>query len=366
MRGHDGAAAVDPPVLIVQVQLRFILDEIHVGLPEALHRADVLPVSLKAVGEHAPAIPQHGGDDVFAEVVLRAFLPVIPHQELPQHRPGKNINSHGSLVALGLPRLFLKFHNAVVRVRVHDAEAVRFFHGNLQNGNGRVCLFFLMVTEHGRIIHFINVVAGKDEHIIRVVPLDEADVLADGVCRAGIPFAAAALHIGREDVNAAGVAVKVPCAAVAEISVQLKRLVLGEHTHGVHPGIDAVGQREVNDAVFAPEGNRRLCRAVREHAKARTLSAGKQHCDHAFFDHTRVPPYQMSYELALKRLPESNIPMVLLGYGPLTPRTAPFAASRGNTRPHTLRAALRRGSRRPPAPWKARRAQPFPRSTSRA
>ena len=34
-------------------------------------------------------------------------------------------------------------------------------------------------------------------------------------------------------------------------------LVLGEHPHSVDAGVDAVGQREINDAVLAAEGHRR-------------------------------------------------------------------------------------------------------------
>ena len=223
--------------------------------------------------------------------MLGRLIAVVPHQEFAQHRPCEDINPHRSLIALGLPRLFLKFHNAVFRIRVHDAEAVCFRHGHLQNGDGGIRPFFHVVAQHGGIIHFIDMVAGKDQHIFRGIPLDEADVLADSVRRAGIPLAAAALDIRRKHINAAGVAVQVPRAAVTKVPVELERLVLRQHAHGIHAGVDAVGQRKVDDAVFPPEGNRRFCRAVCEHAKARALPAGQQHCNHAFLDHTRVPPF---------------------------------------------------------------------------
>ena len=54
-------------------------------------------------------------------------------------------------------------------------------------------------------------------------------------------------------------AVKIPRLAVAQIGVQLQRLILGEHADGVDAGIDAVGQGKVDDAVLAAEGDGGLC-----------------------------------------------------------------------------------------------------------
>ena len=71
--------------------------------------------------------------------------------------------------------------------------------------------------------------------------------------------------------------VEIPRRAVAEIVVELERLILGQHADGLDAGIDAVGQREVDDAVFAAVGNGRLCDVFGEDAEPAALSAGEQH-----------------------------------------------------------------------------------------
>ena len=50
---------------------------------------------------------------------------------------------------------------------------------------------------------------------------------------------------------------------------------LGQDAHGVNAGIDAVGKREVNDAVFAAEREGRLCDTLCERIEPAALSAGK-------------------------------------------------------------------------------------------
>jgi len=47
-------------------------------------------------------------------------------------------------------------------------------------------------------------------------------------------------------------------------------LVLGQHTDFADAGIDAIGQREVDDAEFTPEEHSRLCTPPRQFMQART------------------------------------------------------------------------------------------------
>ena len=118
----------------------------------------------------------------------------------------------------------------------------------------------------------------------------EADVLVDGVCGALVPVGALCLLIRRQGVHTAVQAVKVPGLAVADVLVQLLGLILGRDANGINVGVDAVGQREVHDAVFAAETDRRFCRFLCQRIQARTTSAGKDHC-HNFFCHSFILPF---------------------------------------------------------------------------
>ena len=67
-------SGVDDPVLVVEVELGVVGEERHVGLPVRLDRADVLPVAVVAVAEHAGAGVDHRRDDVAPEVDVRSSV----------------------------------------------------------------------------------------------------------------------------------------------------------------------------------------------------------------------------------------------------------------------------------------------------
>ena len=140
-----------------------------------------------------------------------------------------------------------------------------------------------MELEHLVVIHFVDVVPAQHGHILGIIAVHKGDVLIDGVGGALVPGLGFRLGVGREDVRAAPVAVQVPGLAVADVVVQLQGLVLGEHAHGVDAGVDAVGQREIDDAVFAAEGHRGLGGVLGEHIQTASLAAGQEHGDTLFF-----------------------------------------------------------------------------------
>ena len=66
----------DRPLLVVEIQFRRHVHQLHVGLVVGIDRADVAPVVLRArlhvgerIGEHLQLVDR-GGDDVAAEIVL--------------------------------------------------------------------------------------------------------------------------------------------------------------------------------------------------------------------------------------------------------------------------------------------------------
>ena len=125
-----------------------------------------------------------------------------------------------------------------------------------------------------------------DGGVIQVtgILLDEVDILIDRVGGAGKPGAGLALRlIGGQDEHAAVGGVEVPGLAAGNVAVELERAVLRQHADGVDAGVGAVREREVNDAVFAAEGNAGLCHVLRQGIQARALPAGQKHGNTAFF-----------------------------------------------------------------------------------
>jgi len=188
--------------------------------------------------------------------------------------------------------LLLKLVDGVVFIHVHDAEAGGLLHGDLQHRDGGGGLLGLVVGQHLGIVHLIDMVAGQDQHIIRIVLVDEVDVLIDGVGRPLEPGAhVPLLHIGGQHMQSAVGAVQVPGLSVAQVGVELQRLILGQHAHRVDTGVDTVGQGKVDDAVLPAEGYRGFCHMAGEGVQPGPLPACQQHGNHFFF-HTDKSPLE--------------------------------------------------------------------------
>ena len=133
-------------------------------------------------------------------------------------------------------------------------------------------------------------VAGQDNHILRVVAVDEADVLIDSVSRAGVPRLACRSLVRGQYVNAAVCAVKTPRLTVAYVLVEHERLILREHAHRVYTRINAVGEREVDYPVLTSVGNCGFCHILSQCVKTAALSARKQHGNALFLNVIHIFP----------------------------------------------------------------------------
>ena len=282
VRGRARGAAVDLPAIVLEVESGIRREQVHVGFPQGFDRADVLPVALEPIGDHLLPVAQHGRNDILAEVVGGLLVLLVLDQILAQLFPGEDINAHGRQRGLRVFGLFLEFIDRAVRLAVHDAEAGRLGQRHVQHRDGRVRAGLLVLLQHLVVVHLVDMVARKDQHIFGVVLVDKCDILVDRVRRTLVPLGGLALLVRRQDVHAAAQAVEVPGLARTDIGVEHMRLVLREHAHRINARIGAVGQREVDNAVLAPKRYRGLGDVLRQHIQAAALSTCEQH-GHAFF-----------------------------------------------------------------------------------
>ena len=142
-----------------------------------------------------------------------------------------------------------------------------------------------MLLEHAIVIHLVDVVAGEDEHVFGLLGADGIDVLIDRVGRPHVPVLADPLH-GRQDFDelADFIAENVP--AFADLTIERERLVLGENKDAAQTGVDAVGKRNVDDAVDATEGDSGLGAVAGERIEALAGASGKQDSESIFHCHT--------------------------------------------------------------------------------
>ena len=118
---------------------------------------------------------------------------------------------------------------------------------------------FDVLGQHDPVIHLVDVVTGQHEHEAGRLHAQDVEVLVQGIRRAGVPAFPQPL-LGGEDVDEflQGGIQEVP--PTLQVLDQAVGLVLGGNPDPADAGIDAVAEREVDDAVLAPNGTAGLDR----------------------------------------------------------------------------------------------------------
>ena len=134
-----------------------------------------------------------------------------------------------------------------------------------------------MVVQHAAVVHLVDVVAAQDDHVRRLFAADRVDVLIDRIGGAHVPVGAGALH-GRQQLKELAQLLRHDAGpAFADVPVERERLVLGKDVNPAQARVDAVGKRDVDDAVVAAEGHGRLGAIAGKRKEPFAGSACKQH-----------------------------------------------------------------------------------------
>ena len=285
MGGQGLVPGIDPPVGVVEADGRVVGQQVHIGLPQAFKCPHILPVPFERIGEGGHFVFQQPGDDVLPEIMVRILPSRIFHQVLFQHILVENVDAHGRQVAFGLGGFFLEFPDAHILIGVHDPEPGRFGKGYPEGADGDLGPVLFVESQHGAVIHGIDMVPGQNQYILGIDHVQEIQVLVDGIRRALVPVGGIlVVHVGRQHKGAPAVpAVQVPAASVADVPVQFQRLVLGQDPHGTDPGIPAVAEGKVNDPVFGAEKHRRFGHVFGQDSQTAALAAGQDHSQTFYF-----------------------------------------------------------------------------------
>ena len=143
----------------------------------------------------------------------------------------------------------------------------------------------LMEAQHPRVVHLVDVIAGQDDQVARILADDRVEVLVDRVGRALIPVLADAL-LRRQDLDELAELLRDDAPAHADVAVERQRLVLRGDEDAPQPRVDAVAQREIDDAVRAAEVDRRLGAILRQREQPLAGAAG-EHDDEAVVEKGR-------------------------------------------------------------------------------
>src|SRR5436190_3806968 len=299
--GQKARARKDRRVHIEEIEAGQLGGDIEVGLEEVADGADVFPITLEDIGEDTilgAATGDRLRDDMFAEIV-----PLGVFEELDEHVAVEDVDAHGGepvfLVALdvelGIPvrvepetfedlRVlgFLdKARDAALFIDLHDAKGVGVLAQDGHGGHSDVRISFDVLGEDAAEIHAIELVAAEDDHVFEIV-IDEVDeVFANGVGGALIPR-----HIGwrlfrGEDFDEAA-AEMIELVRLRDVAVKRRGIELGEEINAFEIGIDAIGDRDIDEAVFAGERHGGFGTLFGEREQPRPSAAAHDHRENIY------------------------------------------------------------------------------------
>ena len=135
-----------------------------------------------------------------------------------------------------------------------------------------------MEVKHLIIVHLVDVVAGENQKVFRVVGVDEIDILRNCICCSTVNIeACVSLLTGCKNENTTVLGVKSPQTALRNIAVEQYGLILCQNTNYVNTAVCTVAEREIDDAVFATVGDSRLCYVVGKVEQAASPATGQDH-----------------------------------------------------------------------------------------
>ena len=144
-------------------------------------------------------------NNVFTEIAARLLR--HGNEGFLQCLPAEYVDSHGSQVAARMRRLLLELGDTVILIGDHDTEAACLFDRHRHTCDGDICVICFVIFQHNLVIHFVDVVAGKNQNVVRIVAFHVLQVLINGVRSTGIPVTALAPLVRRKNGNSSDITV---------------------------------------------------------------------------------------------------------------------------------------------------------------
>ena len=138
-------------------------------------------------------------------------------------------------------------------VYAQDAEPARFRPRHTDDRDRSIRAVLLVASKQQIIIHFINMIAGNDKNVFRVITFNKSHILINRVRRPLIPRAALLTYIRGQNMHAAFSAVKSPWCANSKMLRKNERLILRKHPYRFDAGMGTVAKRKVDYSVFPTE-----------------------------------------------------------------------------------------------------------------
>ncbi len=199
-------------------------------------------------------------------------------EEVDAHRGVDHVGVEGRANVGGLRLLDKPCHFAIA-CDLNDAEAGDFIGRDRERSQGNFGAGVVMLLQHPAIVHLVDVVARKDQDMLRLFRADGVDILINGIGSPLVPGLRNTLHRRQDFDELAQLVGNHRPPAFANVAIQRERLVLGEDVDVAQVGVDAVGKSDVDNAVLTGERDGGLGAIASEREKSFTSSTCEQHAE---------------------------------------------------------------------------------------
>jgi hypothetical protein len=191
----------------------------------------------------------------------------------------------------GFFRFLGELDDAAFAVDRHHSEAGRFVQRHLDAAHRNLRAFLDVMREHAAVVHFVDVVAGQDQHMRRLMRANDVEVLVDRIRGAHVPAVLVDTLLRRQQFDELTELATEKAPGLLQMLDQRMAFVLGQHADPADTRVDAVGQREIDDAELAGDRHTRLGTPLRHRPEARATATGHDQRERALgeaADETRV------------------------------------------------------------------------------
>ena len=189
-------------------------------------------------------------------VGFQSFQQKFPVEYVDSHR------SHGSIRiarhGLRIDRFFIETGDAMFAIDGHHPKAGGFMQGHLDHTDGYICLFLGVKSDHRAVVHFIDMVAGQDQHMLRLMLSHQIQILEYRIGCALVPVFTHLLLGGN---NLDKLTKLTPEKGPAPVYMLDQRMcfVLCEHKYLPNARIHTVGERKIDNSEFPAERSSGFC-----------------------------------------------------------------------------------------------------------
>jgi hypothetical protein len=127
-------------------------------------------------------------------------------------------------------------------------KATRIGPGHLDAPDSHIGTFADMLLEHEFVVHLVDVIARQDHDELRVIALDDVDVLVDRVGRSLVPQGLGHTLAGGQDVETLVALGSQEVPAALQVTDEAMSFVLGCHGNMPDAGVEGIRKRKVDNA----------------------------------------------------------------------------------------------------------------------